>query len=486
MGYGRLEYDEYDREFEFWRYELGVHAPKWAEEISRRGCKGVCAWDFYGEIFGDDLEEAREPGDYQIGEYAAIALEIKKRKDGSKATRRITVTREQTELYDLIEESEEFCLIAPISYAGKRRTNENARFLYALALEIDDIRQDGGIDELFYCWEREVDRLPRPTFIVCSGNGLHLYYVFDRPVPLYKNVFEQLSEIKKYFTPRFWNRYVTENHDPKNIQWESLNQPFRCVGTRTKDGSYAMAFEVGEKITLDEFNEYLPKRLRLDMVWKGNISLDEAKIKYPKWYQKRVVEGNKELGHWNRHQPIYYNWIDKIMEGAVVGHRYNCLENLCSLGVQCCIPPEQVEADCWRIAEYFDKLTINENNHFTKYDVLCALQTYHIPSEKTYRRRIDYISLKTGIELIPNKRNKRKQNVHLKIARSTLEIMNEDEGRSLQGRPSGSGTGKTRVLEWRRKNPNGKKSACIKETGLSKPTVYKWWDSASDIGDLNG
>ena len=29
--------------------------------------------------------------------------------------------------------------------------------------------------------------------------------------------------------------------------------------------------------------------------------------------------------------------------------------------------------------------------------------------------------------------------------------------------------------DWCRKNPNGTKADCIRETGLSKPTVYKWW-----------
>ena len=33
----------------------------------------------------------------------------------------------------------------------------------------------------------------------------------------------------------------------------------------------------------------------------------------------------------------------------------------------------------------------------------------------------------------------------------------------------------TIVKEWRKKNPQGTKADCIRATGLSKPTVYKWW-----------
>ena len=32
------------------------------------------------------------------------------------------------------------------------------------------------------------------------------------------------------------------------------------------------------------------------------------------------------------------------------------------------------------------------------------------------------------------------------------------------------------VKEYRKNNPNARKCDCIRETGLSKSTVYKWWD----------
>ena len=99
--------------------------------------------------------------------------------------------------------------------------------------------------------------------------------------------------------------------------------------------------------------------------------LEQAKELYPGWYKRRIERG-EDRGHYNRYQPIYYNWIDKILDrnsGAVVGKRYHCLENLCSLAVQCNIEPEQVERDCRRVAERFEELTVKEDNHFTEYDI---------------------------------------------------------------------------------------------------------------------
>ena len=50
------------------------------------------------------------------------------------------------------------------------------------------------------------------------------------------------------------------------------------------------------------------------------------------------------------------------------------------------------------------------------------MRTYHNADEQAYRRRIDFISAKTGITLVPNKRNGRKQDQHLKIARFTRDL----------------------------------------------------------------
>ena len=50
------------------------------------------------------------------------------------------------------------------------------------------------------------------------------------------------------------------------------------------------------------------------------------------------------------------------------------------------------------------------------------------------------------------------------------DVLGEDEYKK-NGRP----TAEDKVREWQFKNPGKKKADCIRETGLSKPTVYKWW-----------
>lgn len=472
MGYTKLNYDDYQENISYWLGSEGVELPLWADEISNKGYRSVCAIDFYDDIFGDDLEEHRLPEDYRSGEYGGIAVERIPTNDSKKYRgKRVTVTEGNMELYDLIDRSKNFCMIAPVSYIGKQRTNKNARYLYALVIEIDDIEPKNGIDELFYSWRRKNLTMPQPTYVVCSGSGLHLYFVFERPIPLFQNMFEQLTEVKKHFTTLFWNKYVTNSHQPDKIQYESVNQPFRCVGSVAKNGrAYVMAFKTGEKVTIEYFNKHLPRDKQMNAIYKSNLSIAKAKELYPDWYQKRIVEG-KERGHWNRHEGIYYNWIEKMRNGAVVGHRYNCLENLCSLAVQCNIAPEQVEKDCRELAEVLEELTEKEDNHFTEYDIICALKTYHNADEGAYRRRIEYVAKKTGIPLPPNKRNGRKQKEHVVVMNKMKEVKKLLGEEVAEGRPDKAEI----VLEWQRSHPDGKKADCIRDTGLSKPTVYKWW-----------
>lgn len=473
----KLDYDNYIQNSDYWHGALGIELPNWATDIYDMGGEPVSALDFYDDIFGLDLEPHRLPDDYQTGEYAAIALELQKKKDttGKAYIRghRYTVTQDLETLIDLINTSDNNCFIAPISYAGRKRTNANARYLYALCIEIDNIQPENGISELFYTFKRENRQIPKPTYIVCSGNGLHLYWKFERPIPLFRNVFEQLQEIKKYMTKNLWDKHISKSW--QKIQYEPLCQAFRCVGTCGKNKQKrAMAFKVGEELTIEKLNEKLPKKYNMSIIYKRELPLAKAKELYPEWYQRRVVE-HQERGHYNRHEGIYYNWIEKVRQGAEVGHRYNCLENLCSLAVQCEIPPEQVESDCIELAKYLESLTDSEDNHFTQYDILCALRTYHTATEMAYRRRIDIISQKTGIALTPNRRNGVKQEWHLEDIRQKKANMKK-RGQLFKN-PEGRPDKQAIVLEWQRQNPQGKKCECIRDTGLSKPTVLKWWNT---------
>ena len=97
---------------------------------------------------------------------------------------------------------------------------------------------------------------------------------------------------------------------------------------------------------------------------------------------------------------------------------------------------------------------------------------------------IDDISRLSGISIEKNKRNGRPQEQHIKIMNAIRDIEHPDGAwRNKEGRPKGSSQQKKLVEEWRTAHPDGKKADCIRDTGLSKPTVYKWWEQSDKAGE---
>ena len=426
--------------------------------------------EFYREIFREG--ELQEKGVYDKGKYNGILVEVtnEKLKDGRNKILRHTVTDDLDKIDEVIER-DNFCLMSPISYIGKTRNSDNARALYALTIDLDGlIIKNGddptGLKTLFHQIEN-IDRIPMPTYIVSSGTGLHLYYVFEKPIMLFPNVVKQLQVYKRELTRIVWQGYITKLED--NVQYESLFQGFRVVGTVTKKGERARAFQTGNRVTMEYMNEFVRDEFKTDdFVYKSNLPLKQAKEKYSDWYEKRIVK-KLPKGTWICKKDLYEWWKDRIENEAKTGHRYYCMMMLAVYARKSGIELEELEKDAFMFMEKFDKLPSSEDNPFTEKDVIDALQAY---DDRYMTYPINSISYLTDIHIEKNRRNYRKQKDHLKRARAVQSIDYPDgEWRNKEGRPSKEQI----VKEYRKNNPNGKKSDCIRATGLDKKTVYKWW-----------
>lgn len=447
-----------------------------SDELSRL-FEEVDAMEFYREIFPEGELDAwsDEPEERTKGKYVAIAVEItkEKKKDGRPLVKRYSITDELDGL-DALTYSKNFCVMAPISYAGKSRESENARIMYALCIELDNLITDKkgnqrGLQSLMNQWTERVDWIPRPTFLVASGSGVHLYYVFEHGIPLFKNVVDSLKLYKKELTWKIWNRHTTTDIGDK-IQYESIFQAFRMVGTRTKRKDVVRAYRTGERVSLDYMNHFVDPKNQIVTVYKSKLSKGEARAKFPEWYERRIVNGQPR-GRWTCDRAVYEWWYSKILNGATVGHRYYCLMMLCIYAVKCDISREELEEDCFKLMKILDEKSDKPDNRFTEKDVLDALQAFEDKTLVTYP--VSSIQNRSGIDIPRNKRNGRPQAVHLARARAVQDIDYPDgEWRKGNGRPVAQET----VQRWRRDNPSGTKAECIRATGLSKPTVYKWWD----------
>lgn len=188
-----------------------------------------------------------------------------------------------------------------------------------------------------------------------------------------------------------------------------------------------------------------------DFYYKSDLSLKEAKEKYPEWYERRIVRGEKR-GKWHIKRDLYDWWLRKIQSGEVtVGHRYWCLSVLASFAIKCDIPEDEVLTDALGLISLFDEMSDDDHNRFTKRDVLDAMNMYQ-ESYATYSRaEVERVS---GISVPPNKRNGRKQVIHLERARAVQKIdYPNGEWRDGNGRKPKNQI----VYKWRVTHKDGKK-----------------------------
>jgi hypothetical protein len=242
------------------------------------------------------------------------------------------------------------------------------------------------------------------------------------------------------------------------------------VGGITKDGGRTSAYRIGEKIDIEYLNSFVAEDYKVKLSnsrSRSRMTLTEAAKKYPVWYENRIVQ-QQPKGTWRVKKDLFDWWIRKIKEEAKEGHRYYCIMCLAAYAKKCGISKEELEKAAFDMVYLLDSRTETDDNNFTRQDILAALEMYN-DSYITFP--IDTISKLTDIKIEKNKRNYRKQKVHLQIARATKEILAADGANVKGGRKSKENI----VIEWQKQNPNGSKADCIRATGLSKPTVYKYY-----------
>ena len=140
-----------------------------------------------------------------------------------------------------------------------------------------------------------------------DGTGLHIYYVFERPVPLFRNIVEQLEVLKRRLTWQAWTQGASSLHD--KVQYESLFQGFRVVGTITKTGGRCRAFHVGEKVTVEYLNRYVPEEYIIRTKDVVQCTIKEGKMSFSirmTTEERNLAESYARLAEQNR--KLYSAW----------------------------------------------------------------------------------------------------------------------------------------------------------------------------------
>lgn len=452
---------------------------KMKNEVLKASFTQVTPYEFYRDVFPEGSLGVR--GDIEVRKPNLIFTMTRYKGDKKYAKNTIVFD----DLKGLSEtDGAEFAVTSPVSYRGKNRTAANAHHLWGFSIDLDGVGMDQLRDLLF---QIQNDVLPAPTYLVNSGHGFHVYYLLETPIPLHQYLHQPLNDLKHGLTKIVWNAY-TSNIDPEKRQFQGIFQGFRMPGSQSKLGKRypVVAFRLGNKTSIETLNEFVDKEYRLTEWNEYRLPLEEAKVKYPEWYQTRIVEGKKVRKKWDisgkvhgdNPNALYDWWLDKIRNGAFDGNRYNCIATLMTYAVKCDVDKDKVLSDSLELVPWLNSLTETPKNAFTEQDVYDAF-TYFDDCYATYS--IKAIEARTKILIGRNKRNGRKQKVHLRIARANRDILCEERGktdwREGAGRPKGSGTAAQSVAAYRAEHPEASVTEVARALKISRTTVYKWWDA---------
>lgn len=428
--------------------------------------------EFYARIFKDGLQELRGKRD---GKPNAIMAIMSPLKEGATRGKQYMVKRNlgvlnialsrykrQSEillakmnepeflnlhLEDFLNsQKRDFVIISSCGYVGKKKLLNRARICFELVIDLDYIRSDAIANFINIC---DKDILPSPNLLTFSGTGLHLHYVLKDPINIEnKKNAEILNDIKRVLTKFWWNKYLVD--EKAKIQYQSIYQSFRLVGSFTKQGFETLGFELqnSEDYETKEFKKWLDNykgfKSEANTDWgllQHKVDFETAKALYPKWAlnlepkkpqepKPKRQEPKPKRFDYNPFERIYKWFLDKLRNSNEVteGHRYHCILALACFARKCGVNFTRLHSDAHSLLEQFNAL----GHEFTKDEIDLALRIYKSP----YARKMtaNYLSLITGIEFKSRKRKGLTREQALEIARLTKWHKNANKRQERQKR----------------------------------------------------
>lgn len=468
------------------------------------GYQETAPFDFYRELFPEG--SLQKKGESRTGRGNIVANKLMLTR-----SRKVIISDGLEDLYKLI--GARFGLIGPFSSYGDSYKAEFAHELFAIVIDIDYV-EEAHLKRLlreFQNWNENrpntLKRMP-PTYLVSSGRGLHLYYFLNEPIELFSHRIETLSALKTALTNYMWNDTTSlKGDDPDK---SGIFQCFRCVGSLSKicldkdrkeivtDDYPVKAYKISDRrFSLYEIRDSiegckidLDKLYRLPELKKGKVSLAQAAELWPDWFDRRIVKGElpkSQKKTWICNVALYEWWKRTIREKAIVGGRYFAIVALCCYGRKCGLSDGKIRKDAWELYEFLDSITDDEANHFTRQDMRDALGVLKSADRmQTVEHTREWIEAKTRIDIPPKKRYKKGED------KRYMPLMTHWEKRVLHAREmyypdgewrykGGAPEKKDLVVEYRKERPEASVTEVARALNVSRPTVYKWWNSLPPV-----
>lgn len=364
-------------------------------------------------------------------------------------------------------------LLGGSTYFKNFVSKATAKDVHALIIDMDNVWAGVLQSALQNDWNEDDKELPKPTYIVNSGTGLHLYFLFDEPIPHYVCNSEKIDQLYRRLAVQ---QTTSRIYLQKQVQW--FGQDFRMAGSLNKYNWRNEVFRVGEKWDIDRLAQ------AVGMEDTHFVRYGEPRTRQPV-KRERTKNRTKRKG-WRCNQGFYDYTLERCRNETKEGNRYMSFCALTVIAWKCNVPISKVEQDLKGLIPKYNK---GAKRQITEKEIEHALRMYNEKAMLTQRERLqDWIGWEYkpqtnrhyGKQVFKRKKSQEARDKGLK--NTNLEVRGwavrdamypDGEWRNKDGAPSKQ----EEVRAWRQLHPDGKPKDCMADTGISKNTVYRWWNT---------
>lgn len=470
---------------------------EWKSDILEGLGEEVSSATFYQDYLFRELYEGTLEGDYKV----MLTEYVPKEKDEEKSKTKI----HKIDVDDILNYLQQNNVaLSPCLFFNNWRRKNLMNYVSAFVLDIDKLRPM-QLQRFFFLFDE--GRLLRPTFIANSGSGVHFYYMLDKMLP----VDSVNNEANKLIATEIYTRLYDDvilKEKWRDAQRHWIGQDYRVVNSMTKLNLVSRIFKTGEIYSAEWFIEHYDiqidrtkKYASKQMIKYARSIAKDLKLEAPdysdahatfefinqnkdaayqvrearrqrraeKQQQKKKKAQEQKPGSW------YRNTLLHMRDHTQAGFRFSSLKAIAIIAFKEKIPREVFVSDLWELAHYWETYNWNGDTFNVKNvkDIERFFDNalkYSDTSSETLEEWLGYSFNRLGVK---GRENPLSQEKHLYLARRRKEDLKKIGEQINEGRPSSEQL----VKEWREAHPEGRKADCVRDTGVSKPTVYKWWNS---------
>lgn len=348
-------------------------------------------------------------------------------------------------------------LMGGCTYFNNWISKKSAKDIYTFIIDMDNVYSGTLLNALRNDWKSaNGEPLVKPTYIVNSGTGLHLYFILTQKIPNYKATTENLDKLYRALAIQQTTKRVYLH---KQVQW--FGQDFRMAGGLNKYGWRNTIFKVGDKWDIDE----LAKGVGLQ-----DVHFTRYGEKRSKKTSVRKDRQNRE--GWRSNRAFYDYALRNCRAKTKEGNRYTSMCALSVIAWKCNVSKEELEKDLLSLLPDYNK---GATRQIKEKEIYSAMKMHNKKAMLTQRESLENWQ---GWEYKPIRRNGRKRADHIKYM-NTMKRFKKELGEPVnEGRP----TKEHIVREYRMLHPNATKTEVVRNTSLSYDTVRKYWEQEQKNG----